>query len=106
LLYGDKLYFNKLNTPILTVLDARTGKPLLDQTRLPGLANVYSSPVGAGDRVYFTSREGKTLVIKNAPQLEVLATNALDDLIDASAAIAGKQMFLRGQKHLYCLEAP
>ena len=105
LLYGDKLYFNKLNTPILTVLDAKTGKPLLDQTRLPGLANVYSSPVGAGDRVYFTSREGKTLVIKNAPQLEVLATNALDDLIDASAAIAGKQMFLRGQKHVYCLEA-
>jgi hypothetical protein len=68
------------------------------------LANVYSSPVGAADRVYFTSREGKTLVIRNAPQLEVLATNSLDDLIDASAAIVGQQMLLRGQKHLYCLE--
>ena len=106
LLYGDRRYFNKLNTPILTVLDAKTGKPVLDQTRLPSLANVYSSPVAAADRVYFTSREGKTLVIKNSAQLEVLTTNALDDLIDTSAAIAGKQMFLRGQKTLYCLEAP
>lgn len=105
LLYGDMLYFNKLNNAILTCLDAKTGKPILEQVRLPGLSNIYSSPVGAADRVYFTSREGKTLVLKRSPTLEVLATNSLDDLIDASPAVAGKQFFLRGQKHLYCLEA-
>jgi hypothetical protein len=26
--------------------------------------------------------------------------------IDASPAIAGKQLFLRGRKYLYCVEAP
>ncbi|MBW3599157.1 MAG: hypothetical protein KY475_18040 [Planctomycetes bacterium] len=44
------------------------------------------------------------LVLKHGPQLEVLATNRLDEGIDASSAIVGKQMFLRGERHLYCIE--
>ncbi|MCH8839175.1 MAG: hypothetical protein IH831_00575 [Planctomycetes bacterium] len=36
-------------------------------------------------------------------QLEVLAVNGLDEPIDASPAIVGKQLFLRGDKHLYCI---
>ena len=35
--------------------------------------------------------------------LEVLASNALDDRIDASPAVAGKELFLRGQQYLYCI---
>jgi outer membrane protein assembly factor BamB len=106
LLYGDMLYFNKSNNAVLTCLDAKTGQPLLDATRLEGLSNMYASPVGAADRVYLVGRNGTTLVLKRAPTLEVLATNKLDDLMDASPAIAGKQLFLRGEKHLYCLESP
>ncbi len=105
LLYGDRLYFNKLNNAVLTCLDAKTGKPILESVRLPSLLNIYASPVGAADRIYLTARDGTTLVIKRAEMLEVLATNKLDDSIDASPAIAGKQLFLRGQRHLYCLEA-
>ena len=104
LLYGDLLYFNKLNNGILTLLDAKTGKPLLEQTRLQGVSNIYASPVGAADRVYFVGRDGTTVVLKRSATLEILATNRIDDLIDASPAIAGKQFFLRGQKHLYCLQ--
>lgn len=105
LLYDDMLYFNKLNNGILTLLDAKTGKPILEQTRLQGLSNIYASPVGAANRVYFVGRDGATLVLKKSATLEVLATNKLDDLIDASPAIAGRQLFLRGQKHLYCIES-
>ena len=32
-----------------------------------------------------------------------LATNCLDDPIDASPAIVGKELYLRGQRRLYCL---
>ena len=53
-----------------------------------------------------TIRDGMALVLKQADQLEVLATNRLDDPIDASPAIAGKQLFLRGEKYLYCIQAP
>lgn len=105
LLYGDRLYFNKLNNAVLTCLDAKTGQPILESVRLPSLLNIYASPVGAADRIYLTARDGTTLVLKRAPTIEVLATNKLDDSIDASPAIAGKQLFLRGQRHLYCLEA-
>jgi hypothetical protein len=33
----------------------------------------------------------------------VLALNRLNDTISASAAIAGRELFLRGEKYLYCI---
>ena len=104
LLAGDLLFFNKSNTAVWTCLDVKTGQPKLEGARLPGLSNIYASSVGAGDRVYVTGRDGTTLVLKRSPTLEVLATNKLDDAIDASSALSGKQLFLRGRKYLYCLE--
>jgi outer membrane protein assembly factor BamB len=64
---------------------------------------LYASPVGAAGRVYLTSRTGATLVIKDSDKFEVLAENKLDDDFDASPAIVGKEMFLRGKRYLYCL---
>ena len=106
LLYGDLLYFNKVNSAVLTCLNARTGEPLYEATRLQDLNNIYASPVGAADRIYLVGRDGTTLVLKHGPKLERLAVNRLDDAIDASPAIAGKQLFLRGRKSLYCIESP
>jgi outer membrane protein assembly factor BamB len=106
LLYGNRLWFTQGNEGILTCLDAKTGKPLIERTRLPGLSKVYSSPVGAAGRIYFTSRDGLTLTVKNSDQFEVIAENKLEgDQFDASPAIAGKQLFIRSLKHLYCIEA-
>jgi hypothetical protein len=76
----------------------------MDRVRLPGVQEFYASPIGVRDRVYFVARDGTTVVLKNADQLEVLATNRLDDPIDASPAVVGAQLFLRGEKYLYCLE--
>ena len=67
------------------------------------MPNVFSSPIAAGDRVYFTGREGTTIVLKTGPTYEVLATNTLDDDFDASPALADNVMYLRGRKHLYAL---
>jgi hypothetical protein len=86
-------------------LDARTGKVLAEAQRLPGLRNLYASPVAAGGRIYFVSREGAGLVIRQQPKLEVLGTAPLDDGFDASPAVVGRQMFLRGKKYLYCIAA-
>jgi outer membrane protein assembly factor BamB len=43
------------------------------------------------------------LVIKEQPKVEVLATNRLDEGFDASPAVVGQQLFLRGKTHLYCI---
>ncbi len=100
LLYGDALYFTKSNSAILTSVNVRTGEPIT-ATRLPELNNIYASPAGAAGRVYLVGREGTTLVIKHGDETETLATNRLDDSIDASPAIAGRQLLLRGRKFLY-----
>jgi outer membrane protein assembly factor BamB len=103
LLTGDRLYFTQQNSQVLTCLDAKTGKALIDRERLPGVNSFYASPVAAKDRIYFVSREGTTLVLNRSDKLEVLATNRLDDPMDASPAIVGRQLFLRGAKYLYCI---
>ncbi len=103
-LTDGRLYFTKVNSPLLTCLDVKTGKPLIVEARLPGLTSLYASPVAAKDRIYFTGQDGTVLVIKNSAKLDVLATNRLDDPMDASPAIAGKQIFLRSKEYLYCIE--
>jgi outer membrane protein assembly factor BamB len=103
LLFGDLLYFIKSNDAILSCFEASTGKALIDGERLEGIRGVYASPVGARDRVYVLGRDGSTLVLKKGPKLEVLATNKLDDKTDASIAVVGKDLFIRGHQNLYCI---
>lgn len=103
LLYGNRLYFFGGNNALLSCLDATSGRVLIDAERVSGLQGVYASPVGAGGRVYLAGRNGVTVVIKDADKLEVLATNRLDEAFDASPAVAGKQLFLRGHEYLYCI---
>ncbi len=103
LLYGERLYFTKVNQAMLSCLNARTGEPLMESVRLPNLRELYASPLGAADRIYFVGRDGTTLVIKNQPKLEVLAVNRLDDPMDASPAAVGRELFLRSKKRLYCI---
>jgi outer membrane protein assembly factor BamB len=103
-LVNGRLYFTQANTNEMTCLDAAAGKPLIDRERLPGVNSFYASPIAAAGRLYFVDQSGTTLVLKQADKLEVLATNKLDDPIDASPVAVGRQMFLRGQKYLYCIE--
>jgi outer membrane protein assembly factor BamB len=106
LLYGSRLYVPSWNNPVLSILDAATGNVLVGAHRLEGIQGVYASPVGAAGRVYLVGRDGNAAVLRNAEKIEVLARNRLDDGFDASPAVAGKQMFLRGLRFLYCLACP
>jgi outer membrane protein assembly factor BamB len=99
------IYVTKSRDAVLSILEAKTGNPLVHQKRLPGLGVLYASPVAAAGRLYYTDRNGTTVVIKQGTDAEVLATNHLGEGVDASPAVAGNQMFLRGEKHLFCLEA-
>jgi outer membrane protein assembly factor BamB len=103
-LVGDRVYFTERNENLLTVLDAATGKPVLERERLPGVGQFYASPVYAGGRVYFTDRSGTTLVLKPGDAVDPLATNKLNDPVDASPVAVGRQLFLRAQANLYCIE--
>lgn len=106
LLYDGLLYFNQSNQSILSCLDSKTGETVMDRTRLSGISNMYASPVGTNGHVYIVGRDGTTLVLERSRELKVLATNELDERIDASPALAGNQLFLRGSKFLYCIAEP
>jgi outer membrane protein assembly factor BamB len=103
LLYGDRIYFFASNNGVLSCFDAKTGQPILNAERISDLPGVYASPVGAGGKVYLVGRNGTTVVLKRSDKLEVLASNKLDDGFDASPAVAGKELFLRGREYLYCI---
>jgi len=103
LLAGDLLYTVKVNSGVLSCFDAKSGKVNFEEERLEGVSEIYASPVAAKDRVYVLSRDGKCLVLRNGPRLEILATNKLDDRTDASIAIAGNELFIRGRQSLYCI---
>jgi outer membrane protein assembly factor BamB len=100
LLYQDGLYFLKHNSGILTRLDASSGQKDFTE-RLEGIDNVYASPVGAAGRIYVVSRGGATAVLEAGRVPKVLALNTLDDGFDASPAVAGDELYLRGRRHLY-----
>ena len=102
-LVDGTLYFLKTNSGVLSAFDAKTGKPHYQNQRLDGVPNVFASPAAAQGRIYIPGREGTTIVIRSGPSYEVLAKNTLDDAFDASPAMVDTQLFLRGQKFLYCI---
>jgi outer membrane protein assembly factor BamB len=102
-LHEGILYMLKRNNGVLTALDAATGKVLYGPQRLPGIDGAYASLVAARDRIYVAGRDGVTLVLAAGPEFAVIAENQLDDGFDASPALAGEDLLLRGRGHLYCL---
>jgi hypothetical protein len=85
---------------IASCLDAATGKRLWMQR----LGEHHSaSLVCAGELVYFLSDSGVTRVVKAGPSFEVVAENKLGENCYSSPAISDGQIFIRAEKHLYCI---
>ncbi|NQV13860.1 PQQ-binding-like beta-propeller repeat protein [bacterium] len=103
LLYDNSLYFLKKTDATLACFNASTGEEFFTRQRLEGLGYIYASPVGADGRIYITSLNGSTKVIKHDTQFQVIATNKLEDSFTASPVIVGNELYLRGAKYLYCI---
>lgn len=106
LVHDGRLYYLLDSQGLLNCLDARTGEPLYTRARLEGARTIHASPVLAADRLYFTSREGVTIVTRPGDAFEVLAVNRLEDMFDATPAFVGEQVYLRGHTSLYCIAEP
>lgn len=105
LLSEGRLYYFKAKTGILTCVDAATGRPHYTTKRVPGLSTLYASPIAAGGHVYITGRSGNITVIRDASTFEVVAENAMGETVDATPAAVDNQLFIRGENHLFCIEA-
>jgi len=85
---------------VASCFDAKSGERLW----MERIGTHYSSSlVSAEGLVYFTSDEGHTTIVRPGPKLDVVAENDLGEYAYASPAISGGRIFIRGEKHLYCI---
>jgi outer membrane protein assembly factor BamB len=104
LLYDQTLYVIQHNQNVLSRLEPMTGKPRGEALRLDGIRDfIFASPVGAAGRIYITARDGTTVVLRHDRENGLLAVNHLDDSFSASAALVDKELYLRGERFLYCI---
>lgn len=105
LLSSGRLYFHKGKSGLISCVDAATGKPHYTARRIPALGDkkTYASPVAAGGHVYLTAVSGTTVVIKDADELSIVATNTVEEAVGATPAPVDNELFIRGEKHLFCI---
>jgi outer membrane protein assembly factor BamB len=103
LLYNNRLYYFRGNQERLSCVEAKTGKIHYELQKLDEMKGVYASPVGANGFVYILGRQGMCYVLKDGVEFNVVSKNKLDDNFDASPAIIGNNLYLRGLKNLYCI---
>lgn len=103
LLSGGRLYYHKGKSGLLSCVDAATGKPHYTASRIDGINSTYASPIAAGGHVYLTGRSGTTVVIEDADVLKVVANNSVGETVDATPAPVDDELFIRGERHLFCI---
>ena len=103
LLVEKNLYFLTHYQNIITRIDGPTGRDSPGPMRLGSLGNIYSSPVSAAGHIYVTDLAGNTMVVTATDVPRVVSVNAINENVNASLAIAGKEIFIRGVDHLYCI---
>ncbi len=87
---------------LLYCLDLVSGRVHYGPERLR-VGTYSASPLLADGKLYVTSEDGLTSVVKAGTAFELLAENALDDFTLSSPVAAGGQIFLRTRGALYAI---
>lgn len=102
LLYNG-IMFTVTDKGVMAALEPETGNELW-RTRLDQTGS-RAALIGGDGKVYVWSEYGKLAVVAAAPELRILAQNELPEPgTNATPAIAGGCLLLRGKEHLYCIE--
>jgi outer membrane protein assembly factor BamB len=99
IVYKDYLYVCTDNGIVSQYL-AKTGEPTF-RARLGNGGSFSASPVAADGKLYFVSEDGDVFVIKAGTTYELLAQNAIGEVVMATPAIGGNMIVIRGQHHLF-----
>ena len=66
----------------------------------------YASAVAADGKIYYIRSDGTTLVLNASDKFELLSTNKVTEdkeTFSGTPAISDGQIFVRSDKHLYCI---
>ena len=87
---------------VFTSLNPENGA-VFKQARLTGaLGRYWSSPVAADGKIFVVSEDGRVVVLRAAPEWEILAVNNLDEDTFATPAIVDGRIYVRTCAALYC----
>ena len=100
-LAGDLLY-TLSDRGVLICKQAMTGETVWTK-RLDG--KYGASLLYADNRIYVSSKQGKTTIIEPGRTFRELAVNELDGELWASPAVAGESLLLRTKTHLYRVQS-
>jgi outer membrane protein assembly factor BamB len=103
LLTKGHVYYLAHYQNVLTRVRVSDGSDSPGSMRLGELSNIYASPISDGRNVYVTDLDGTTLVLTNDEVPRPISVNRLNEPVSASLAISGSELFIRSEKHLYCI---
>jgi outer membrane protein assembly factor BamB len=95
----DDYLFTTMTNGKVNCIEIATGKILWVEE----LGKQYSSSVLANGFVYMPNDQGVITVIKSGPTFEAVARNSIGERMNASPAISNGKIYLRGDKHLFCI---
>jgi len=95
-------YLYRLHSPgMLRCYKLASGEMVFDE-RLQGVSTAVSPFTTPDGRIYLASA-GKSFVLREGPKLEILGSSDLGDGSNASPAVAGGRIYLRGRQFLWCI---
>ena len=95
-------YFLILNDRgFASCFDAKSGKNTWAGEKLG--RGAHASLVSAEGLVYFTFDDGTTRLIRAGKALDIVTENSIGEGVFASPAISQGQIFIKGDRHLFCI---
>jgi outer membrane protein assembly factor BamB len=97
---GEHVYFVN-DAGFAGCYHARTGQRVWFERLADG--GFHASPLLIDGKIYASSIAGDVYVFAAEPTYRLLARNELGETIRATAAVANGRLYIRGDRHLYCV---
>ena len=95
----DDYLFTTMTNGLVHCIEVSTGNTLWEQD----LGKQYASAVLVNGLVYMPNDDGVVTVIKPGPTFQDVSKNAIGEGMNASPAVSRGKIYLRGDKHLFCI---
>ena len=88
-------------------IDPATGNTVWSDAFAKGRASFYASPLIVGDLLCAPREDGVVFVARIASdKFELLSENNMEEPVIGSPVPASNRIFIRGEKHLFCIASP
>lgn len=104
--HDGRLYWAHESRGAVYCVDAKTGKDVYEERLNPRPGRIYASPLAAGGKLYYVSRDAGVFVVAAKPEFELLAHNKIEtdaSIFNGSPAVAAGRLLLRSDRALYCI---